>query len=148
MAFGANYGYNPYINPYASSYGGQQMSQFAPGYAQQLVQPQTNNSGFVWVNDINEAANFVVAPNSAVQLWDKNSPCIYLKTADAAGKPTMQIFDLVERKNTTTSNQQSRDSGGDFVQREEFEALVARVNDLTVKRAAKVKITKEDDDNG
>lgn len=141
MAFGANYGYNPYINPYASSYSGQQMLQFMPqqtvGCGQQLTQPmqqpQTINNGFVWVNDMNEAANFVVAPNSAVQLWDKNNPCVYLKTADAAGKPTMQIFDLVERKNTTTSTQLPHDSGNDFVQRGEFEALVARVDALVVK---------------
>lgn len=100
MAFGANYSYNPYVNPYAAPYGGQQMQQQI--YQPQAQQPpqgaQQPTNGFVWVNDINEASNYLVAPNSAVQLWDKNSPCVYLKTADAAGKPTMQIFDLAERK--------------------------------------------------
>ena len=31
---------------------------------------------------------YLVAPNSAVALWDSNSPTIYLKQADASGKPS------------------------------------------------------------
>lgn len=136
MAYGANYGYNPYISPYMTPYTTQQMIQ--------PTQPQ-NNGGFVWVNDINEAANYMVAPNSAVQLWDKNNPCVYLKTADAAGKPTMQIFDLVERKAQNPSQHVS-DGAGDFVLREEFNELKSRVEALAVKKSTKVKVIREDDD--
>ena len=135
MAFGANYNYNPYVNPYAAPYGGQQMQQQM--YQPQMQQPpqgaQQPSNGFVWVNDINEAANYLVAPNSAVQLWDKNSPCVYLKTADAAGKPTMQIFDLVERKQQTQTAAQSADT--DFVKRSEFDELRKVVDALTAKKA-------------
>ena len=135
MAFGANYNYNPYVNPYAAPYGGQQMQQQM--YQPQMQQPsqgaQQPSNGFVWVNDINEAANYLVAPNSAVQLWDKNSPCVYLKTADAAGKPNMQIFDLVERKQQTQTAAQSADT--DFVKRSEFDELRKVVDALTAKRA-------------
>ena len=135
MAFGANYSYNPYVNPYAAPYGGQQMQQQM--YQPQMQQPsqgaQQPSNGFVWVNDINEAANYLVAPNSAVQLWDKNSPCVYLKTADAAGKPNMQIFDLVERKQQTQTAAQSADT--DFVKRSEFDELRKVVDALTAKRA-------------
>ena len=134
MAFGANYSYNPYVNPYAAPYGGQQMQQQM--YQPQMQQPpqgaQQPSNGFVWVNDINEAANYLVAPNSAVQLWDKNSPCVYLKTADAAGKPTMQIFDLVERKQQTQTAAQSADT--DFVKRSEFDELRKVVDALTAKK--------------
>ena len=135
MAFGANYSYNPYVNPYAAPYGGQQMQQQI--YQQQMQQPpqgaQQPTNGFVWVNDINEATNYLVAPNSAVQLWDKNSPCVYLKTADAAGKPTMQIFDLVERKQQPQTAAQSADV--DFVKRSEFDELRKVVDALTAKKA-------------
>ena len=135
MAFGANYSYNPYVNPYAAPYGGQQMQQQM--YQPQMQQPsqgaQQPSNGFVWVNDINEAANYLVAPNSAVQLWDKNSPCVYLKTADAAGKPTMQIFDLVERKQQTQTTAQSAEA--DFVKRSEFDELRKVVDALTAKKA-------------
>ena len=135
MAFGANYSYNPYVNPYAAPYGGQQMQQQM--YQPQMQQPpqgaQQPSNGFVWVNDINEAANYLVAPNSAVQLWDKNIPCVYLKTADAAGKPNMQIFDLVERKQQTQTAAQSADT--DFVKRSEFDELRKVVDALTAKKA-------------
>ena len=117
MAFGANYSYNPYVNPYNVPCGGQQMQQQM--YQPQMQQPpqgvQQASNGFVWVNDINEAANYLVAPNSAVQLWDKNSPCVYLKTADAAGKPTMQIFDLVERKQQPTAQTQTATTAQEWV---------------------------------
>ena len=136
MAFGANYSYNPYVNPYAAPYGGQQMQQQM--YQPQMQQPpqgtQQPSSGFVWVNDINEAANYLVAPNSAVQLWDKNSPCVYLKTADAAGKPTMQIFDLVERKQQPTAQTQTATTA-DYVTRAEFAELRKVVDALTAKKA-------------
>ena len=136
MAFGANYSYNPYVNPYAAPYGGQQMQQQI--YQPQAQQPpqgaQQPTNGFVWVNDINEAANYLVAPNSAVQLWDKNSPCVYLKTADAAGKPTMQIFDLVERKQQPTSQTQTATTV-DYVTRAEFAELQAKFDALTAKKS-------------
>ena len=136
MAFGANYSYNPYVNPYNAPYGGQQMQQQM--YQPQMQQPpqgaQQPSNGFVWVNDINEAANYLVAPNSAVQLWDKNSPCVYLKTADAAGKPTMQIFDLVERKQQPTAQTQTATTE-DYVTRAEFAELRKVVDALIAKKA-------------
>ena len=136
MAFGANYSYNPYVNPYAAPYGGQQMQQQM--YQPQMQQPpqgtQQPSNGFVWVNDINEAANYLVAPNSAVQLWDKNSPCVYLKTADAAGKPTMQIFDLVERKQQPAAQTQTATTA-DYVTRAEFAELQAKFDALTAKKS-------------
>ena len=79
---------------------------YTPMYNQQpLPQPQPQiqpqayaNTGIVWVADYNEAAMYPIAPNAAVALWDKNAPCIYLKRADATGKPFLQVYDLVERK--------------------------------------------------
>lgn len=136
MAFGANYSYNPYVNPYNAPYGSQQMQQqmYQPQMQQPPQAPQQASNGFVWVNDINEAANYLVAPNSAVQLWDKNSPCVYLKTADAAGKPTMQIFDLVERKQQPTAQTQTATTA-DYVTRAEFAELRKAVDALTAKKA-------------
>ena len=135
MAFGANYSYNPYVNPYNAPYGGQQMQQQI--YQPQMQQPpqgaQQASNGFVWVDNIQEALNYIVAPNCAVQLWDRNSPCVYLKTADAAGKPNMQIFDLVERKQQTQTAAQSAEA--DFVKRSEFDELRKVVDALTAKKS-------------
>ena len=136
MAFGANYSYNPYVNPYNAPYGGQQMQQqmYQPQMQQPPQAPQQASSGFVWVDNIQEAANYIVAPNCAVQLWDRNSPCVYLKTADAAGKPTMQIFDLVERKQQPTAQTQTATTA-DYVTRAEFAELRKAVDALTAKKA-------------
>ena len=100
----------------------------------------------MWVDGIEEANNFYVAPNNAVQLWDKNLPCIYKKSADAAGKPTMQIFDLVERKNETPSKTDFKADLSDFVKRDEITRLEERIAALeAIKRAKK---EKEATDNG
>lgn len=130
MAFG-NYQYNPYVNPYANPYN-QQMPTFQQNIPQQMptMQNTAQNSGFVWVDGIDEANNFYVAPNNAVQLWDKNAPCIYKKSADSTGKPTMQIFDLVERKMETPSKTDFNGDLSGFIKRDEFTQLAERVGVL------------------
>lgn len=145
MAFG-NYQYNPYVNPYANPYN-QQMPTFQQQMPQQMptMQNTAQNSGFVWVDGIEEANNFYVAPNNAVQLWDKNAPCIYKKSADSTGKPTMQIFDLVERKIETPSKNDFNGDLSDFVKRDEFMRLEDKVNAMGQKNCKKA--VKEEADN-
>lgn len=83
----------PYMNPYLQS--------FYPYPQLQASQPtQQSPTSIIWVSGEREAAVYPVAPNNAVALWDSDAPVIYLKKADASGKPTMQAFDLVERKET------------------------------------------------
>ena len=61
-------------------------------------QQQTNTlSGILWVSNEQEAVSYPVAPNAAVALWDSSRPSVYIKQADASGKPTMKIYDLSER---------------------------------------------------
>ena len=43
------------------------------------------NSGIIWVSSKHKADNYLVAPNSAVALWDANNPVIYLRKADLHG---------------------------------------------------------------
>ena len=60
--------------------------------------------------------------------------------ADAAGKPTMQIFDLVERKNETPSKNDFKADLSDFVKREEIthlEERIAKLEGLNAKQKAK-----------
>lgn len=68
----------------------QQMPQAQP------QQAQASGQSMVWVSGEAEAMAYLVAPNSAVALWDSNSPTIYLKQADASGKPSIKVYDLVE----------------------------------------------------
>ena len=60
-------------------------------YYQQAQQP----ASLIWVNSIAEAQTYPVAPNNAVALWD--SKTLFIKQADASGRPSMKVYDLVER---------------------------------------------------
>ena len=66
-------------------------------------QQQTQPTSLIWVSGISEAQSYPVAPNNAVALWDSSSPAIYLKQTDASGRPSLKIFDIVERSNDVSS---------------------------------------------
>lgn len=106
--------FNPYFSPtYQPNWN---YPQYQP---QQVQQPAT--SGIIWVSGLNEAQMYPVAPNNAVALWEQSGKTVFLKQADATGKPTMKIFDLVER---TTSPSAASSGQGDnstsYVTKEEL----------------------------
>ena len=72
----------------------------AYNYYQPTYQPyyqQNQQTSIIWVGGLSEAQMYPVAPNAAVALWDSTCPALYLKQADASGRPSMKVFDLVER---------------------------------------------------
>lgn len=75
---------------------------YQPMYYQPQPQFQVQ-SARIWVASLNEAQMYPVAPNNSVDLWDSNAPVIYSKQADAIGRPSMKIYDLSERVETTTA---------------------------------------------
>ena len=136
--------YTPYgwQNPY-----------YAPPMPDNLMQPMTPQmpqapqnpvaqSGVQWVSGEQEARNWMIAPNAAVALWDSSAPTVYLKKADASGKPSLTIYDLVER--TETPRTATQEKGVEFVTRKEFDALAALVGELKGKK--KRKVEEEEDD--
>lgn len=145
------YGYQPYqmYQPYQPPMSDQltqlRQQQFQPVQNVQQAQQQTQG-GMIWVQNEMEAANYLVAPNSAVTLWDSNSPVVYLKQADASGKPSMKIYDLVER--TQRPVQAAQAPAVEYAPLSRLEALEARLNELAaVKEAPKTTkrtTTKED----
>ena len=123
-------------------------NQFQPMQQPQQFQPQQNPPApsIVWVQNEMEAANYLVAPNSAVTLWDSNAPVVYLKQADASGKPSMKIYDLVER--TQRPVQAPQVPAVEYAPLSRLEALEARLNELTAvkdpPKPTKKATTKED----
>lgn len=125
----------PYYQPYQPAY-------YQPPMADQLTQlrqqpfqampqqqaPQQSPS-IVWVQNEMEAANYLVAPNSAVTLWDSNAPVVYLKQADASGKPSMKTYDLVERTQRPVQAQQA--PMVEYAPLSRLEALEARLDALS-----------------
>lgn len=126
-AYGNNYfpvGYQPI---YPQQY--QQMVQ-PQMQTQQIQQPQ-NQSSILWVRNGQEAAMYPVAPNNAVALWDSGNPVIYLKQADASGKPTMKTYDLVERAEMPQNDSKSSEgNSSDFATKTELAALASVVKDV------------------
>ena len=138
--------FNPYYqNPYYPQPMPDNLMQMRQ---QQMIQPApppvpqnpVATGGVQWVSSEQEARGYLIAPNSAVALWDSTAPTVYLKQSDASGKPTLKIYDLVERAETPRTAPQEK--GVEFVTRKEFDALAARVGELKGKKKRK-----EDEDD-
>lgn len=138
MAFDG-YGYQ---NPYYPAPMPDNLTQFRQNITQnpmqgRMVQPQmmpqqganpVAQGGVQWVSGEAEARGWMIAPNSAVALWDSTAPTVYLKQTDSSGKPELKIYDLVERSVSPPAAPQMQ--AGDYVTRKEFDALAAAVGKL------------------
>ena len=118
---------------------------------QPLNQPtQTPTNDMIFVLNENEASSYPVAPNNRIVLWDKNQTTFYVKSANAQGIPSMQVYDFTERIDNTQEtplNAQNKTLGnlGDkFVTIEQFEALQGKLKALESKfeENAIVQVTK------
>ena len=143
------YTYYPYQPNYFQSPMPDQLTQlrqqqYQAMQPQQMAQQQAPS--IVWVQSEMEAASYLVAPNSAVTLWDSNSPVVYLKQADASGKPSMKVYDLVERSQRPVQPPQA--PAVEYAPLSRLEALEARLNELAATKeapkATKKTTTKED----
>lgn len=127
-----NYPYygNPYMSPMQDNLAQlrQQQMQAIPPMPQNPL-PQ---SGVQWVSGEQEARSWMVAPNAAVALWDSTAPTVYLKLADASGKPTLKVYDLVERLASAPDTQKAPTA--EYVTRKEFDALAALVGEIKGKK--------------
>ena len=103
---------------------------------QPLNQPiQTPTNDMIFVLNENEASSFPVLPNNRVVLWDKNQKTFYVKSANAQGIPSMEIFDFTERPVNTpkTPTDEGFNIPDNFVTKDEFNALKGKLEDLTQK---------------
>lgn len=101
------------------------------------------NSGIIWVSGKGEADGYLVAPNSAVALWDANNPVIYLRKADSTGKPSTVVYDLVERTDNPPAQSAPQIDLSGYVTWDKLDEYIAE----RLKRPAKAVKTKEDTDN-
>lgn len=146
MAY-TSYGYqNPYYPPpMQDNLMQMRQQQMMPQMPQQMApQNPIAQGGVQWVSGEQEARNWMIAPNAAVALWDSTAPTVYLKQADASGKPSLKIYDLVERAEKAPEAPQK--PGVEFVTRKEFDALAAIVGEIRGKEkpAKKVKEAEAD----
>lgn len=96
---------------------------FPVGYQFLQPQPQTNN-GVVWVQGIEGAKAHPVAAGQTVLLMDSDSECLYLKSADASGIPSLRVFDYTERTDTPQKPQNGDLS--DFLTKDDLSDYVTK----------------------
>lgn len=127
---------NPYYaQPMPDNLAQLRQQQMPPMIVPQPPQNPVAQSGVQWVSGEQEARNWMIAPNAAVALWDSSAPTVYLKKADASGKPSLTIYDLVERAETPRTAPTT--DPVKFVTREEFDALAAVVDGMKGKKKTK-----------
>lgn len=120
--------YNPYFpvtyQPYQQPY-------YQPTQFNALPTPQNNaptQNSIIWVSGAQEASMYPIAPNNAVTLWDKSGKTVYVKQADATGKPTMTVYDLVERtENASEGVSASGDKLPDYATKDELSAVLTAI---------------------
>ena len=110
--------------------------QFAQPYQAPLqnnpLSTLTPNNDMIFVLGQNEAESYPVAPNATVTMWDKNQKTFYIKTANAQGIPSMQIYDFTERVQTPSNSPTEHvcTCGDKYATKEQLNALEGKINDI------------------
>lgn len=107
---------NPYLYP---TYAGYPASQ-----TPSVQQPPDN--GLIWVQGVEGAKSYLVAPNKTVLLMDSEQEQFFLKSADASGMPlplrTFKYTELV-----------SQDKSANYITRQEFDSITKKLDALESK---------------
>lgn len=119
-----------------------QMQQNIPAQPMQMPippTPQKPTNDIIWVQGLEGAKGYLVAPGNTVVLWDTENPVIYVKSADASGIPSMRVLDFTERNTDTPNSPQNAPKthectcGDKFATKEQINDLKAKLDDLTAK---------------
>lgn len=129
MAF-TNYTTPYYQQAYMNNVGQTQqrlseIGQMYPQYQQQ--------SGILWVQGETGAKSYLVAPGNSVLLMDSEAQRFYLKTADAAGMPSMKVYEYTEVTGENTAQTANTSPEGlekMYVTRKEYAELEQRYDEL------------------
>lgn len=105
----------------------QQYQQPIPTPQQQMQQQPQNVGGLIWVSGEAGAKAYLVAPNTTVQLWDSEANCVYLKSADATGMPSMKILDYTIREGEKPRNAPLKNESNNYATKEDMAALKAEL---------------------
>ena len=125
-----NGGYYPqYQNGAVPDMLGQYKGQYQQMPMQPVQQPIQSNGGLIWVDNEEQAKNYLVAPNNVIPMFDKSSSAMYIKSADGAGMPTFKKYKLIDVDEETPKNAPKTPTehkctcGDKFVLKKDFQAL-------------------------
>lgn len=126
------YGYPNYYTPSQPMPGQLEQLRMGGAQMQQPAQSQQPQSGLIWVQGESGAKSYMVAKGNSVLLMDSERQTFYLKSTDASGMPSMRTFDYTERVSHPAQPvpAPAAQPHVDYVTREEFNALAARIDTL------------------
>ena len=130
------YGYPQYQNGAVPDMLGQYKGQYQQMPMQPVQQPIQSNGGLIWVDNEEQAKNYLVAPNNVIPMFDKSSSAMYIKSADGAGMPTFKKYKLIDVDEETPKNAPKTHEctcGGKYATKEQINDLRAKLDDLTAK---------------
>ncbi len=124
---------NNYYGNYGYPYNNYQMPYYNAGSSNNIMQknmPNVNQPNyyvgnakeFDYVNGVEEAKNYILAPNQTVYLKDKQSNLFFEKKADEQGRYTIKAYELKEVN-------QNKDN--DYVTKSDFTTLEEKINRLS-----------------
>ena len=122
------------------------MSNFNPNYNNQYWNQQRNyyqtqmpnqpTNVFAWVQGDAGASAFPVSPNVNAFLMDSDNPIIYMKSADATGRPSSieKRYLITEQEYDQLQNFLHNQNGGGFVTKAELEDALKLLDEKYVTR--------------
>ena len=129
--------YPYYGNPYYPAPMQDNLMQMRQAYQQptpQMQPSQPQNNGVIWVQGEEGAKAYMVAAGNSVLLMDSESSTFYIKSTDQSGMPQpLRIFDYSERVAAPKAPPTNTSAAPEYVTREEFERLAARIDALSAK---------------
>jgi hypothetical protein len=129
-----NGGYYPqYQNGAIPDVLGQYKGQYQQMPMQPIQQPIQSNGGLIWVDNEEQAKNYLVAPNNVVPMFDKSSSAMYIKSSDGAGMPTFKKYKLIDVDEETPKNAPITHKctcGDKFATKEQLNAVEGKINDI------------------
>ena len=100
---------------------------------QPVQQPIQSNGGLIWVDNEEQAKNYLVAPNNVIPMFDKSSSAMYIKSADGAGMPTFKKYKLIDVDEETPKNAPTTHKctcGDKFATKEQLNAVEGKISDI------------------
>lgn len=106
----------------------------------QFMQTAPQSNAPIWIQGEAAAKSYLTAPGSTVVLFDSEQKTIYIKSADAAGMPSMKILDYTIRGEEEKPQME-------YATKDEVNALAEKIKGLKEELKKRSRLLKEDEDD-
>lgn len=115
--------------PNQNPLGSFQQQQPAPSVGQQPV--------FAFVNGVDAAKSYQMAPNQTAVLMDTENSAFYIKTANAIGQASMQYFKAVQSTEEDIRGTKAKQPDPTYATKDDLNSIIQRIEGLEKATLAK-----------